>query len=79
MGAKHGKYIYIQRRDGWYVKVRVLNIRLKKKGKEKFSFDINDPEKYIVVKTKTRNPPFNAEILKEEDIPLEVQKKIYRI
>ena len=79
MGVKHGKYIYIERKDGWYVKVRVLNIRLRKKGKEKFTFDINDPSKYIVLNSKTRNPPFKADILKEEDVPPEIQKKLYTI
>lgn len=80
MGLKHGKYIYIERKDGWFVKVRVLNIRLKKKGKkEKYSFDINDPEKYIVLPVKTRNPPFTAQIINEDDVPDEVKKALYQI
>ena len=27
MGGKHGKYVYVERGDGWYVKVRVLKSR----------------------------------------------------
>jgi len=80
MGLKHGKYAYIERKDGWYIKVRLLNIRLKKKGKkEKYSFDINDPTKYIIEGTKTKKPPYKAQIIKEDDLPEEVQKIIYSI
>lgn len=79
MGTKHGKYIYIERKDGWYIKVRVLNIRLKKKGKEKITFDTTDPTRYIVVGSKTRNPPIRAQIMKEDDVPEEVRKSIYGI
>ncbi|ABN70405.1 hypothetical protein Smar_1314 [Staphylothermus marinus F1] len=80
MGLKHGKYIYVERKDGWYVKVRVLNIRLKKKDKkEKYSFDINDPEKYLVLQVKTRKPPFKAQIMREDDVPDEVKKALYQV
>ncbi len=79
MGGKHGKYIYILRKDGWYVKVRVLNIRLKKKGKKEETFDINDPTRYIVVGPKTREAPISYYILKEDDVPDEVRKKLYMV
>jgi hypothetical protein len=80
MGLKHGKYIYVERKDGWYIKIRVLNIRLKKSGKkEKYSFDINDPSKYVVLPVKTKRPPIKAQIMKEEDIPEEVRIQLYRI
>lgn len=68
MGGKHGKYVYVERRDGWYVKVRVL------KGR-----DPSDPSKYIVVGPKTRNPPFTYKILKEEELPDEVKPLLYQV
>lgn len=80
MGLKHGKYIYVKRKDGWYVKVRVLNIRFKKKGKsEKYSFDINNPEKYIVLPVKSRKPPIKAQIVNEEDLPETIRVKVSEI
>ncbi len=79
MALKHGKYIYIQRNDGWFVKARVLNIRLKKKGKEKISYDITDPTRYIIIGPKTKRVPFNAQILKEDDIPEEVRREINKL
>ena len=80
MGLKHGKYIYVERSDGWYVKVRVLNIRFKKKGKsEKYSFDINDPTRYVVLSVKVKNPPHKAIIVKEEDLPEPVKSMVRNI
>ncbi|MET1159984.1 MAG: DUF5622 domain-containing protein [Thermoprotei archaeon] len=79
MGLKHGKYVYVKRSDGWYVKVRVLNIRFKKTGKPGYEFDINDPTKYIVLPVKTREPPIKARIVNAEDLPEEVRKLVYEI
>jgi len=79
MGLKHGKYIYVKRGDGWYVKVRVLNIRFKKKGKSKYEFDINDPDKYIVLSVKTKKPPIKAYIVNEEDLPERVRERLSTI
>ncbi len=80
MGLKHGKYIYVERKDGWFVKVRVLNIRFKKTGKsEKYSFDINDPTRYIVLSVKTRNPPHKAIIVREDDLPEQIRKQVENV
>jgi hypothetical protein len=79
MGLKKEKYLYIERKDGWYVKVRALNIRLKKKGKEKVSYDITDPTRYVLTGIKTRRLPFKAQILKEDDVPPDVRKLLYYI
>ncbi len=76
---KHGKYIYVERKDGWYVRVRVLNIRLKKKDKEKISYDITDPTRYVVVGPKTKVLPLKAQVLKEDDLPEEVRVYIRRL
>ncbi len=77
MGLKHGKYIYVKRSDGWYVKVRVLGIRFKKKSEE--TVDINDPSRYIVLPVKTKEPPRKAIIVREEDIPEVVRKALWTI
>jgi len=77
MGLKHGKYIYVERSDGWYVKVRVLGFRFKKKTEKEV--DINDPSRYIITGYKTLNPPINAIIVKEADLPEEVRKALYSI
>ncbi len=68
MGGKHGKYAYVLRNDGWYVKVRVL------KGREQ-----GDPEKYIVVGPKTRKPPATYPVLREDDLPEDVRRQLYGI
>jgi len=77
MGLKHGKYIYVERSDGWYVKVRVLGIRFKKKMEKEV--DINDPSRYIVTNYKTKHPPINAIIVKEADLPEDVRKALHSI
>lgn len=77
LGLKHGKYIYVRRSDGWYVKVRILGIRFKKKSEE--NIDINDPNRYIVLPVKTREPPQKAVIVREENIPEVVRKTLWRI
>ncbi len=68
MGGKHGKYVYVRRRDGWYVKVRVL------KGR-----DESDPTRYIIVGPKRRDAPITFEVLREEDLPEEVRKALYTV
>ena len=65
---KHGKYVYVKRTDGWYVKVRVL------KG-----MPSEDPGKYIVVGPKTRVPPLNARILLEAELPEEARQRLYEV
>ncbi len=68
MALKHKKYVYVKRADGWYVKVRVLKSR-----------PDDDPSKYIVVGPKVKEPPFTAQILKEEQLPDDVRKQLYNI
>jgi hypothetical protein len=68
VGGKHKKYVYIKRRDGWYVKVRVLKNR-----------DVSDPEKYIVVGPKVREPPITFEVMREDEIPESVRERLYEV
>jgi hypothetical protein len=68
MGGKHGKYAYVLRNDGWYVKVRVL------KGREQ-----SDASKYIVVGPKRREAPPSYPVIREDDLPEEVRKQLYLI
>ncbi|MCE4611364.1 MAG: DUF5622 domain-containing protein [Desulfurococcales archaeon] len=68
MGGKHGKYVYVRRRDGWYVKVRVLKSR-----------DASDPSKYIVVGPKRREAPITFEVLREDELPDEVRRALYLV
>lgn len=68
MGGKHGKYIYVERKDGWYIKVRVLKSR-----------DPSDPDKYVVVGPKVKNPPYTYKIMKEDDLPELVKEKLYMV
>lgn len=68
MALKHKKYVYVKRRDGWYVKVRVIK-----------SKPDDSPEKYIVVGPKVREPPPTAKILNEELLPEESRRKLYEI
>jgi len=68
MSGKHGKYAYVEREDGWYVKVRVF----KNKAED-------DPERYLPVGPKVRSPPFTFQILKEKDLPEETREKLYQI
>ncbi len=68
MGGKHGKYVYIRRRDGWFVKVRVF------KGRPD-----DDPGKYLVVGPKVREPPFTFEVMAEDDLPDEVRDSLYTV
>ncbi|MCE4619364.1 MAG: DUF5622 domain-containing protein [Desulfurococcales archaeon] len=65
MGGKHGKYVYVKRSDGWYVKVRVFKSRAE-----------DDPERYIVVGPKVKEPPFTYEVLDEEELPEEVRERL---
>ncbi len=76
MGLKHGKYIYVKRNDGYYVKVRVLNIRFKGKTE---GADINNPSKYIATNYKTTKPPLTATIISEEVLPEDIRKIINSI
>ncbi|MEM1749523.1 MAG: DUF5622 domain-containing protein [Desulfurococcaceae archaeon] len=66
MGCKHGKYVYVRRRDGVYVKLRVLKSR-----------DASDSGKYIVVGSRALKPPYNCEVINEEDLPDTVRAEIY--
>ncbi len=68
MGGKHGKYAYVQRRDGLYVKVRVF------KNKPDDS-----PDKYLVVGPKRRDAPPSYPLLREEDLPEEARRGLYEV
>lgn len=68
MGGKHGKYVYVRRNDGIYVKVRLLKSR-----------SDEDPEKYIPLSFKTKSPPSTFRVLKEEELPDEAREKLYTI
>ncbi len=68
MGGKHGKYVYVKRSDGWYVKVRVFKNRAD-----------DDPEKYLVVGPKVREPPLTFRVLEEDELPEAAREKLYTI
>jgi len=76
VGLKHGKYIYVERGDGYYVKVRVLNVRF---GKGETSGDVQDPTRYVVMGFKTRKPPRTAVIVSEEALPKKVREALYEV
>uniref|UniRef100_A0A7J3QE77 Cren protein n=1 Tax=Ignisphaera aggregans TaxID=334771 RepID=A0A7J3QE77_9CREN len=67
MALKHGKYVYIERSDGYYVKARVFKSRN------------DDASKYIIIGPKTHKPPMNALILKEDQIPDNLKEKLYMV
>ncbi len=68
MGGKHGKYVYVRRSDGWYVKVRVFKSRAD-----------DDPEKYLVVGPKVKEAPITYQVLDEEDLPEEARRRLYTL
>ncbi|MEB2836564.1 MAG: DUF5622 domain-containing protein [Desulfurococcales archaeon] len=68
MGGKHGKYVYVRRSDGWYVKVRVLKSR-----------DEKDPSRYIVVGPKVREAPLTYEVVDEDQLPEEARMALYAL
>lgn len=68
MGGKHGKYAYVLRNDGWYVKVRVLKSRKDE-----------DASKYVVVGPKRKEPPATFPVLKEDEVPEEVRRQLYQL
>lgn len=78
MGLKHGKYIYVERGDGLYVKIRLLGIRFKKGGK-KSEADYNDPSRYVVLPVKQLAPPRGAVVIKAEDLPEAVRRLVEEI
>lgn len=67
MGLKHGKYVYVARADGYYVKVRILKSRT------------DEESKYIVTGSKVREPPATAQIIREEQLPDKVRTELYAI
>ncbi|MEM0377822.1 MAG: DUF5622 domain-containing protein [Thermosphaera sp.] len=77
MGLKHGKYIYVDRLDGTFVKVRVLNIRFHKKTEEKI--DVTNPTRYIVTGVVSERPPRKAVVISIEALPEEVKNAIRSI
>lgn len=77
MGLKHRKYIYVKRSDGWYVKVRVLNIRFGSKIEQQV--DIGDPSRYIIISSKTKNPPRKAIIVDEEALPEALRNDLHAV
>lgn len=76
MGLKHKKYVYVKRSDGWYVKVRVLNIRF---GTKVEHADVGDPSRYIVVGFKIKKPPLTATVISEEAVPETTRKTLYSV
>lgn len=66
MGLKHGKYIYVARADGWYIKVRVLKSRV-------------EESKYVIVGPKVRMPPLTAKVIKEDALPENVRAQLYTV
>ena len=68
MGGKHGKYAYVERRDGWYVKVRVF------KNKPEGS-----PDRYLVVGPKARQAPPTYPVLREDELPEDVRPRLYEV
>lgn len=76
MGLKHRKYVYVQRSDGYYVKVRVLNIRF---GRKVEGGDVQDPTRYIVLGFKTKKPPRTAIVISEEALPQAVRSLLYTV
>lgn len=68
MGGKHGKYVYVRRKDKWYVKVRVFKNR-----------PDDDPEKYLVVGPKVREPPITFQVVDEEELPEGARRSLYEI
>ena len=68
MGLKHGKYVYIKRSDGWYVKARVI------KGAP-----ADSPDKYIVVGPRVKVPPPEAEVVLEAQLPEEARRRLYEV
>ncbi|MEM4869612.1 MAG: DUF5622 domain-containing protein [Desulfurococcaceae archaeon] len=76
MGLKHRKYVYVERKDGYYVKIRVLNIRF---GKKIEGGDVQDPTRYIVTGVKTKKPPRSAVVVSEEVLPQQVRELVYTV
>jgi hypothetical protein len=68
MGGKHGKYVYVRRRDKWYVKVRIF------KNKPE-----DDPERYLVVGPKVKEPPISFQVLDEDDLPEAARRALYEV
>ncbi|MEM0371767.1 MAG: DUF5622 domain-containing protein [Ignisphaera sp.] len=67
MGLKHKKYIYVARADGYYVKIRVLKSRT------------DEESRYIVVGPKVREPPLNAQVIREDQLPDKVKMELYTV
>lgn len=77
MGLKHGKYIYVKRRDGWYIKVRVFNVRFGKKMEE--GIDTSNPALYMPTGVKVKAPPVTAVVLDEDALPQPVREALYSV
>ncbi|MEM0340624.1 MAG: DUF5622 domain-containing protein [Acidilobaceae archaeon] len=68
MSGKHEKYAYVRRKDGWYVKLRVLKSR-----------DEKDSSKYVILDLKTRRVPRSFKVIHEKDLPPDVVQKLYQV
>ncbi|MCX8195598.1 MAG: DUF5622 domain-containing protein [Acidilobaceae archaeon] len=68
MGGKHGKYAYVRRKDGMYVKLRLLKSR-----------DEKEAERYIVIGPVRKTAPFGFEVLNEEDLPEQARAELYKV
>lgn len=67
MALKHGKYVYIRRSDGYYIKARVF----KSRG--------DDANKYVIVGPKLSKPPANAVIVREEQLEDRVRERLHTL
>jgi hypothetical protein len=76
MGLKHRKYIYVKRSDGFYVKVRVLNLRF---GEKMEQVNLTDPSRFIITGYKTVNPPPTAVVVDEEVLPEDTRRSLYLV
>jgi len=68
MGGKHAKYIYVKRKDGWFVKVRVFKSRPE-----------DDPSRYVIVGPKVREAPLTYAVLDEDELPEAVVPELYNV
>ncbi|EZQ06800.1 MULTISPECIES: DUF5622 domain-containing protein [Acidianus] len=61
---KHGKYIYVNVGNGYYIKVRILKKR-----------DENSPDRYIPI-FRTSRRVRKAKVVKLDDLPVEVRDRL---
>ncbi|MEZ0394498.1 MAG: DUF5622 domain-containing protein [Desulfurococcaceae archaeon] len=79
MGLKHGKYVYVRRKDGFYVKLRLLGLRFKRGGKKAEGYDYGDHNRYIILPRLLKARPRGAVVISEDDLPEEVRRRVMDI